>query len=99
MSKQTLRLYIVGYTPIANRAIRNLALLDREPGFNSRYDTEVINILERPDLAEEERILATPVLVRRHPGPVRRFVGDLSNREQVLLGLDIYAEADEETGE
>jgi circadian clock protein KaiB len=89
MSKHTVRLYIVGYTPIAQRAIENLTLLCQQPEFNAAYDTEVINLLENPTLAEEEKILATPVLIKKLPEPMRRIIGDLSDREKILVGLDI----------
>jgi circadian clock protein KaiB len=90
MSKQIVRLYIVGYTPIAKRAIENLKQLCQQPEFNTVYDTEVINLLDHPSLAEEEKILATPLLVKKLPEPMRRIIGDLSDREQVLVGLDIF---------
>jgi circadian clock protein KaiB len=88
--KQIVRLYIVGYTPIAQRAIENLKLLCKQPEFSAVYDTEVINLLDNPSLAEEEKILATPVLVKKLPEPMRRIIGDLSDKERVLVGLDIF---------
>jgi hypothetical protein len=54
------------------------------------YDFEVINLLENPTLAEEERILATPVLIKKLPEPMCRIIGDLSDRERILVGLDLY---------
>ncbi|BAU56903.1 circadian clock protein KaiB [Halorhodospira halochloris] len=90
MSELVLRLYIAGRTPAAERAIRNLeSLLSEAYGEAASYSVEVIDILERPQLAEDERILATPVVVKKLPPPVRRVVGDLSERERVLIGLDI----------
>lgn len=87
-----LRLYIAGCTPGARRAIENLenivADLSRAPD-PTQIDLEVIDVLENPQLAEDERILATPLLVRRLPEPIRRLVGDLSERERVLIGLDL----------
>lgn len=53
------------------------------------YDLEVIDVLERPQLAEDERIVATPTLIKELPPPLRRIIGDLTDREQVLLGLDL----------
>lgn len=90
MSKQVVRLYILGYTPIAQRAIENLEALCKQPEFSELYDTEVINLLDNPALAEEEQIRATPVLIKKLPEPMRRIIGDLSDREKVLVGLDIY---------
>ncbi|MET0064077.1 MAG: circadian clock KaiB family protein [Candidatus Thiodiazotropha endolucinida] len=90
MAKYTLRLYIVGYTPVARRAIDNLKKLCEEPEVAATYDFEVINLIEHPALAEQERILATPVLVKELPEPMRRIIGDLSDRERVLVGLDLY---------
>ncbi len=90
MSELVLRLYIAGRTPAAERAIRNLERIIREAyGDEKPCDLEVIDILERPQLAEDERILATPVVIKKLPPPVRRVVGDLSEREKVLIGLDL----------
>ncbi len=89
MEKYKLRLYVVGYTPIARRAMRNLEEICAEPEVSERYEPEVIDLLERPALAEEEKILATPVLIKELPEPVRRIIGDLSEKEKVLVGLDV----------
>ncbi|WP_029681135.1 circadian clock KaiB family protein [Thioalkalivibrio sp. AKL19] len=87
-----LRLYIAGFTPGARRAIENMeaivADLSGAPD-QPKIDLEVIDVLENPQLAEDERILATPLLIRRLPVPIRRLVGDLSDRERVLIGLDL----------
>ncbi|MGM0677578.1 circadian clock KaiB family protein [Ectothiorhodospira marina] len=90
MTKYLLRLYIAGMTPAARRAIENLEALTADMATQDQeLQVEVVDILERPQLAEDERILATPVVVRKLPLPVRRVVGDLSERERVLVGLDI----------
>jgi circadian clock protein KaiB len=90
MTQYLLRLYIAGMTPAARRAIENLEALTADmAGQEMDMQVEVVDILERPQLAEDERILATPVVVRKLPLPVRRVVGDLSERERVLVGLDI----------
>lgn len=83
-----LRLYITGTTPQSQRAIANLHDICRSeiPGL---YEVEVIDVLEHPVLAENEKILATPTLVKRLPEPVRKIIGDLSDRQQVLIGLNI----------
>jgi circadian clock protein KaiB len=84
-----LRLYITGRTSHSLRAIENLkAICELE--LAGVYEVEVIDVLENPRLAENEKILATPTLVKRLPEPVRKIIGDLSDREKVLLGLDIY---------
>ena len=83
-----LRLYITGRTPQSQRALENLqAICSRD--LQGQYEIEVIDVLEHPTLAENEKILATPTLVKRLPEPVRKLIGDLSDRERVLLGLDI----------
>lgn len=85
-----LRLYIAGRTATAERAIRNLRQITAEIQSNGQsVDVEVIDILERPQLAEDERILATPVVIKKLPEPLRRIVGDLSELEKVLIGLDL----------
>jgi len=84
----TLRLYITGRTIQSQRAIRNLGeICDTE--LEGHYEIEVIDILEHPQLAEDHKILATPTLVKHLPAPVRKIIGDLSDRERVLLGLDL----------
>ena len=88
MKKFKLRLYITGRTAQSQRAIANLReICDSE--LSGVYEIEVIDILEHPALAENEKILATPTLVKRLPEPVRKIIGDLSDRDKVLLGLDL----------
>ncbi len=90
MTKQVLRLYIAGHTPAADRAIHNLERIVLDIACESQQlEIEVIDILENPQMAEDERILATPVVIKRLPPPVRRVVGDLCEREKVLVGLDL----------
>jgi len=88
MTKFKLRLYVTGSTPQSQRAIRNLRGIC-ESDLAGRYEVEVIDVLEEPELAEQEKILATPTLVKRLPEPVRKIIGDLSDREKVLLGLNL----------
>jgi len=87
-SKYELRLYIAGNTPRSIAALRNLKKYCEEhlPGI---YTIEVIDLLVNPQLAEGDQILAIPTLVRKVPEPVRKIIGDLSNEEKVLVGLDI----------
>lgn len=87
-AEYVLRLYTVGATPAAQRAIRNLRKICEEE-LQGRYSLEVIDISEHPVLAETEQIIAAPTLVKSLPVPVARLVGDLSDRERVLLGLDL----------
>ncbi|MCE9575056.1 MAG: circadian clock protein KaiB [Deltaproteobacteria bacterium] len=88
MSHFKLRLYITGRTSQSQRAIDNLRRIC-EGEFPGLYEVEVIDVLEHPALAEREKILATPTLVKRLPEPVRKIIGDLSDRERVLIGLDL----------
>lgn len=88
MTRFKLRLYITGRTPQSQRAIDNLRAIC-EAQLAGVYEVDVIDVLEHPALAEREKILATPTLVKRLPEPVRKIIGDLSDRERVLLGLDL----------
>ncbi len=83
-----LKLYITGQTPRSSRAIANLRRICEEE-LDGQYELSIIDVLERPRLAEDERILATPTLVKELPPPIRHIIGDLSDTEQVLLGLDL----------
>jgi len=83
-----LKLYIAGKGARAEAAITNLRqLCDNE--LRGQYELEIIDILEHPELAEEAKILATPTLIKQLPPPLRRVIGDLSDREKLLLGLDV----------
>ena len=83
-----LRLYVAGQTPNALAAFSNLKKICEEH-LKGRYKIEVIDILENPRLARGDHILALPTLVRKLPGPIRKIIGDLSNTERVLIGLDL----------
>ena len=83
-----LRLYVAGQTPKSLAAFANLKRLCEEH-LKGRYTIEVIDLVERPRLAKDDQILALPTLVRRLPEPVRKIIGDLSNSERVLVGLDL----------
>jgi circadian clock protein KaiB len=83
-----LRLYVAGQTPKSLTAFANLKRLCEER-LRGRYTIEVIDLLKTPQLAQDDQILAIPTLVRRLPTPIRRIIGDLSNTERVLVGLDI----------
>ena len=91
-----LKLYVAGNTPNSMRALKTLRnILETE--FRGVYALKVIDVLKNPQLAEEDKILATPTLAKILPPPVRRIIGDLSDRERVLIGLDLlYEELSEE---
>lgn len=83
-----LRLYVAGQTPRSVRAFSNLKKICEEH-LAGRYRLEVIDLLQNPQLARGDQILALPTLVRKLPAPVRKVIGDLSNTERVLVGLDL----------
>ena len=83
-----LRLYVAGQTPKAIRAFTNLQRICDEH-LECRYRIEVIDLLEDPQLGRGDQILAVPTLVRRLPQPIKKIIGDLSNMERVLVGLDL----------
>jgi circadian clock protein KaiB len=83
-----LRLYVAGQTPKSLAAISNLKKLCTEH-MNAQYRIEVIDLIKNPALARDHQILAIPTLVRRLPVPIRKIIGDLSDTERVLVGLDV----------
>jgi circadian clock protein KaiB len=90
MSTTLIKLYVTGQTPRSRSAVENLRRLCEEE-LGGEYEMVVIDVLERPQLAEDEKILATPTVIKELPPPIRRIIGDLSDRERVLLGLDLKA--------
>jgi circadian clock protein KaiB len=98
LSRKTyvLKLYVAGNTPNSIRALKTLNDI-LEQDFQGVYALKVIDVLKNPQLAEEDKILATPTLAKVLPPPVRKIIGDLSDRERVLIGLDLlYEELSEE---
>ena len=83
-----LRLYVTGATPRSMRAISNIRKICEEH-LEGRYDLEVVDITEYPVLAKGEQIIAAPTLIKKLPLPMRRFIGDLSQTDRILLGLDL----------
>jgi len=83
-----LRLYVAGQTPKSVRAFANLKALCEEH-LKGEYTIEVIDLLVNPQLAEGDQIVAVPTLVRKLPPPLKRVIGDLSNKEKILVGLDL----------
>jgi circadian clock protein KaiB len=88
VAQYQLRLYIAGQTPRSIAAFTNLKTICDEH-LKGRYDLEIIDLLQKPRLARGDQILAIPTLVRRLPEPVKKIIGDLSNTERVLVGLDL----------
>ncbi len=83
-----LRLYVAGTTPNSVRAIENIKLICEEY-LEGRYDLEVIDIYQQPVLAKGDQIIAVPTLIRKLPVPLRKFIGDMSATERILVGLDL----------
>jgi circadian clock protein KaiB len=88
LSKYILTLYVTGTSPRTQVAIDNLNRICAAE-LDGRYELEIIDVLEHPQRAEDERILATPTLIKQLPPPLRRVIGDLSDKEKVLLGLEV----------
>ena len=88
-----LRLYVAGTTPRSNRAIVNIRKICEEH-LRGRYELEVVDVVRNPSLAAGEQIIAAPTLVKKLPLPLRRFIGDLSETERILLGLDLRKQED-----
>ncbi|HKD82208.1 MAG TPA: circadian clock KaiB family protein [Candidatus Angelobacter sp.] len=88
-----LRLYVAGMTPTSIRAFENLKKLCEEH-LHGAYRIQVVDLLESPTLARGDQIIAVPTLVRRLPTPVKKIIGDLSNTERVLVGLDLRPTGD-----
>ena len=91
--KTILKLYVTGQTPRSRDAIAHLQRLC-EQELQGSFEMTVIDVLDRPQLAEDEKILATPTVIKELPPPIRRIIGDLSDTERVLLGLDIRPATD-----
>jgi circadian clock protein KaiB len=86
--RYVLRLYVTGMTHRSERAVRNLQAICDEY-LKGRYDLEVVDLYQQPVLAKGEQIIAAPTLIKKLPLPMRRIIGDMSNRERVLVGLDL----------
>ena len=91
-AKYILRLYVTGSSANSLKAVSNLKKICEE--HLPDYDLEVIDINKNPEAAREEQIIAAPTLVKKLPKPLRKFVGDLSNTQKILVGLDIYKRQD-----
>jgi circadian clock protein KaiB len=89
-------LYVTGSNPRAELAVTNLRRICEEE-LAGQYELEIIDVLENPQLAEDDKILATPTLIKQLPPPLRRVIGDLSDTEKVLLGLEVRPQASAQT--
>lgn len=90
--KWQLRLYVAGMTPKCLAAFENLQRICEEH-LQGEYSIEIVDLLENPQLAKGDQILAIPTLVRKLPPPLKKIIGDLSNEERVLVGLDLRPQA------
>ena len=97
LQKYVLKLYITGATPRSIKAIMNIRKICEEH-LKGRYELEIIDIFQQPVLAKGEQIIAAPTLVKKLPLPMRRIIGDMSNRDRVLLGLDLVRSSNQTGG-
>jgi circadian clock protein KaiB len=86
--KYVLRLYVAGINPKSAAAIRTVTQICEEE-LKDRYDLEIIDLYQQPTLAKGEQIIAAPTLIKKLPVPLRRFIGDMANKERILVGLDL----------
>src|SRR5512142_2739122 len=86
--KYILKLYVTGMTPRSMNAVSNIRKICEEH-LKGRYELDIIDIYQQPVLAKGEQIIAAPTLIKKLPLPLRKFIGDMSNTERILLGLDL----------
>ncbi len=91
--KYDLRLYVAGINPKSSRAIRNVTQICEEH-LNGRYELKIIDLYQLPTLAKGEQIIAAPTLIRQLPKPLRRLIGDMANKDRILVGLDLRPKKD-----
>jgi circadian clock protein KaiB len=91
-NRYILRLYVAGTSPKSANAITNIKRICEE-NLQGRYELKVIDLYQQPQLAQDEQIIAVPTLIRKLPNPLRRIIGDMSNTERVLVGLDLRKNA------
>lgn len=87
--RYSIKVYIAGRTATARRALANLEKLREQLPGDQTMDIQVVDVLEHPEVAEREKVLATPMVVRESPDPIRRVIGDLSELEEAIVGLDL----------
>ncbi|MHB8168999.1 MAG: circadian clock KaiB family protein [Thermoleophilia bacterium] len=91
--KYVLKLYVTGMTPRSAKAVMNIRqILDEH--LQGRYELEIIDIFQQPQLAQGEQIIAAPTLIKKLPLPIRKFIGDMSETERILVGLDLKPRTD-----
>ena len=86
--KYVLRLYVAGITPKSSEAIQNITQICEE-NLKGRYDLQIIDIYQQPTLAAGEQIIAAPTLIKKLPLPLRKFIGNLADKEKIIVGLDL----------
>jgi len=91
--KYVLRLYVAGMTAKSSEAIRNITKLCEEH-LEGRYDLQVIDIYQQPKLAKGEQIIAAPTLIKKLPVPLRKFIGNMANKDKILVGLNLRPKED-----
>ena len=91
--RYVLRLYVAGMTPKSSQAIINITRICKDH-LKGRYDLRVIDIYQQPTLARGEQIIAAPTLIKKLPLPLRRFIGNMANREKIIVGLDLRPKKD-----
>lgn len=91
--KYVLKLYVAGLSPKSKRAIQNIKKIC-ETHLKGRYELQVIDLYQNPTLAKGEQIVAVPTLVKKLPHPLRKIIGDMSDQEKLLVGLDIRPQTD-----
>ncbi len=91
--KYVLRLYVTGMTPKSINAIENIRKICEE-NLKGRYELEVIDIYQQPEHAKKEQIIAAPTLIKKLPLPLRKFIGDMSNKDKILVGLDLVSKSE-----
>jgi circadian clock protein KaiB len=96
--KYVLRLYVAGMSPRSVRAIENIRKMS-EQYLKGRYELEVIDIYQQPQYAKKDQLLAAPTLIKKLPLPLRRLIGDMSDKDRILVGLDLVPENQPEKGE
>lgn len=92
--RYVLRLYVAGTTPRSAHAITNIKKICEEE-LQGRYDLEVIDMYQQPEAMDGDQVIAVPTLIKRLPSPLRKLIGDLSDREHVIVGLGIRPKSDE----
>jgi circadian clock protein KaiB len=92
--KYLLRLYVTGMTPKSIKAIESIRKICEE-NLKGRYELEVIDVYQQPEYAKKEQIIAAPTLIKRLPLPLRKFIGDMSDKDKILLGLNVIPKKEE----